>query len=85
MSDERLREIEERRARAALGPWDYDRALGEVLANDGSVVCTFPYGSESAEFVFHARQDIPDLLAELKRLREENERLKEASQADRFL
>lgn len=74
MSDERLAEIEARCATAIEGPWESGDgyggrgdigiyALGMELAN---VQETIP---EVARFIAHARQDVPELVAEVRRLR----------------
>lgn len=83
ITEERLKEIEARAKAAEAGPWDIDllddrvEAVGRkatdhggenawVLLSDGS-----PYTLDraDAEFIAHARQDVPDLVAEVRRLR----------------
>ena len=62
--------------KAAPGPWYVD---GIRVDNGGPYmgvggITIFDEGGhtlEDAEFIAHARQDIPDLIAELKRLRRE--------------
>jgi hypothetical protein len=77
MTDERLREIEERARNATPGPWTFDgtghptyvtQKHGErlgVCVMDGPLESRVP----DASFVAHASRDIPDLIAEVKRLR----------------
>ncbi len=85
MSDERFAEIRERVQKATAGDWwAWDRGVGHHIAISeelnvwGTPVHLLPEGSrtdigrlEDAEFIAHARQDVPDLLAEVDRLREE--------------
>lgn len=75
LSKERLREIEARAKSATDGPWEAHEEDGGVLpewaiwmpdaGHDGAMV----EGKSDAEFIAHARADVPDLLAEVKRLR----------------
>lgn len=72
MTDERLAEIEARVAAATSGPWkttggqllarpdadDFDSVLSCCNTDDGTLA-----------FIAHARDDIPDLIAEVRRLR----------------
>lgn len=75
MTDERLAEIKARAKMAKLGPWQVDSEENDILAADESLVAelllnnTNPYFD--AMFIAHARQDIPDLIAEIERLRAE--------------
>lgn len=79
MADERLAEIEARAQAATEGPWRVqsvrraDNEIGVFVAYVGSlaVLANEPNKSEQedATFVAHARTDIPDLLAEVRRLR----------------
>lgn len=93
LTDERLREIRERHARSTPETWYVgipDIAFCEcqivapcrnVWAGEGTDV-TKPCAGlspQDAEFVAHAHQDIPALLAELERLRCENDALKDAA------
>lgn len=75
MTDEELAQIEARVAVAARGPWFVDEYLGSIYAktNDGEEleVCS-PDGFrrwEDRDFATHAREDIPALIAEVRRLR----------------
>ena len=72
MNEQRLKEIEDRTNAATPGPWDMDGS-GVYGAGETEVV-TFtdylPIGDD-ADFIAYARQDIPDLIAEVRRLREE--------------
>ena len=84
MTDERLAEIKARADAATPGPWERNNLAGrperEVFAGD-ELIGDFGVGGWeddegadrveiNAEFIAHARQDIPDLLAEVERLRE---------------
>lgn len=89
MTAERIAEIKAREGKATPGPWvdsceikktsrgvnaccgvRADRGIGEICP-----LVAYGLKSEDAEFFAHARQDIPDLLAEVDRLRAENKRL----------
>jgi hypothetical protein len=78
-----LEPIEERLSKATPGPWNW--VVGEWVelshgtGDDLELVMAFPRGSfgghrpydENREFIAKARTDIPDLVAEIKRLRRE--------------
>lgn len=80
MTDERLSEIEERVNKATAGPWTalgdgdwqdvsgfaHDFGCGCCQREDGNFVAA------DAQFIAHARQDVPELIAEVRRLRAEN-------------
>ena len=85
MTDEELREIEARADAASVGPWRTNYELGGqppdwngwVWRDDGTwngygteleLIC----GSQTdanATFIAHAREDVPALVAEVRRLR----------------
>ena len=75
LSRGRLARIEARAKSATDGPWEAHEEDGGVLpewavwmpdaGHDGAMVV----GKADAEFIAHARTDVPDLLAEVKRLR----------------
>ena len=77
LSDERLAEIRERAEKATKGPWhhhitgthddpDYSITQTNHVTRD---VWTIPHKLDDIPFIANARQDIPDLLAEIDRLR----------------
>jgi hypothetical protein len=74
MDRERVAEIEARAAKATPGPWRHEGR--HVMALKVKTVAELPCGHvvhtrvdhRNAEFVAYARQDIPDLLAEVDRL-----------------
>lgn len=83
LTEARLAEIEARMARTTPGPWAYKDRLGgggcfvfseetfhvvAVEADDGPSV-TVPLGRGDAAFIAAAREDVPLLLAEVRRLR----------------
>ena len=78
MSDERLEQIQARAVAATPGPWDcYGDGAYEVFdageyrdGDPGEVVAPVVTKLNDAEFIAHARGDIPALLAEVARLRE---------------
>ena len=82
MSEERLQEIEARANAATKGPWiaeDGEIRTGVVLHRVGAVPLykhvaqDMEYGDcmspEDADFMAHARTDVPDLISEVRRLR----------------
>jgi hypothetical protein len=84
LTDEDLDEIQERVDRATPGPWVVGDHASEVEAPCrccGPIAKCILYGAESgdrefdakyhynSEFISHARQDVPALLAEVRRLR----------------
>jgi hypothetical protein len=65
---------------ATPGPWNYIKAYGEyVRDNDGRNI-SLNYRTEDANFVTHARSDLPDLLNAYEALEAENARLREEAQ-----
>jgi 7-cyano-7-deazaguanine synthase in queuosine biosynthesis len=63
---------------ATKGPWATD-GRDEVVDSTGDAVCftNEDNGYEhDATFIAHARQDVPDLISEVERLRGENESLR---------
>lgn len=79
MTDERLAEIEARANAATPGPWRY--TLYFVMSPSQGLIADIGPGSASvnsdAAFIAHARTDVPALLAEVRRLREEIVSLRE--------
>lgn len=95
MTEETLREIEERCEAATNGPWEESdlqpgQVLCDVYGDDGvwELVCMMwlvedhMSGSTlaNARFVAHAREDVPALLKEVRRLRAERDAQKRAVQ-----
>lgn len=81
MTEQQLQKIEARVRAASPGPWEKDRACGGwpvVVNEDGkSFIASFKasYSNQdredaNAELTAHSRQDLPALLAEVRRLRE---------------
>lgn len=69
MTDEQLREIEERANAATPGPWyDAGNKIGTTVGNHGIAEVDFDDQSDMA-FCVHAREDIPALIAEIRRLK----------------
>lgn len=78
MTDEELKEIEERANAATPGPWFayFDGHAGEIHSEAGSVL--EPYGCEGGAcivrekdlaFITNARTDVPTLIAEVRESR----------------
>jgi hypothetical protein len=78
-----LTAIRKRAEAATEGPWEVNTADSEfAIYFDGDNMAMIEYGSiidgfSNAEFIAHARQDVPALIAEVERLRAENNRIKE--------
>jgi hypothetical protein len=74
-----LHAIEERVEKAWPGPWRFateETWPRRILAPDGTHLGTWsPSYEDDADFIAHAREDIPLLLSELKRLEAEKERV----------
>lgn len=86
MTDEELAEIAARADAAAVGPWHsskHDDFYGIVrdgqrprcIAVLSNLATEMSQLALDAEFIAHARDDVPKLVAEVQRLREECERL----------
>lgn len=77
MTQEQLDAIRERTEKATEGPWDvegpaYCGPLDTLVVypvEDGGALAYVQPSWEDAEFIAHARQDVPALLAEVERLR----------------
>jgi hypothetical protein len=88
MTLERLAEIEARTAAATEGPWHSEHVDGHgcVHVGDYGWVTSGPHnpeydvdsvqGRDDAEFIAHARTDVVELIAEIRRLLAENRRLR---------
>lgn len=81
MTEDELRVIEARAEAATPGPWEMEVDDPYVIwgpddlrivSFKGSTIIGF---EDNAPFVAHAREDIPALIAEVRRLRKENDRL----------
>lgn len=96
LTDKELDEIEARANAATEGPWETGRAL---CCSDRGWVCDgtgrhFLNGSSrrtevmdvnDAEFIAHARADVPSLVAEVRRLRAEREKDAKVLEAARLM
>lgn len=65
-----LDDIEARATAATPGPWKRSEDYSDVLAPDGSQLASYWLGWDG-EFIAHAREDVPALIAEIRRLRTE--------------
>jgi len=66
---EREAEIRARCDAATEGPWRYRPYPTCVIAAPHEEVADIQAGNDDAAFIAHARQDLPDALAEIERLR----------------
>lgn len=89
LSEEELREIEERAKNASWGPWELrpsgsiigHRDTAAVIPGDAAPgyfdwICSMqasnqPKWYEDGQFIAHAREDIPALLATIRELQEQ--------------
>lgn len=66
MTNEELRQIRERAEKATAGPWNTAYTTDDVFVLDEADIVLCASGrKEDAEFIAHAREDIPKLLAEI--------------------
>jgi hypothetical protein len=82
MNDIELSAIEERCNKATPGPWTYIPDWGDVVSCAEESMChiadipTLDDRPDDMEFIANARADIPALIAEIRRLRAEIDKLK---------
>lgn len=74
MTPEQLIAIKERVAKATHGPWRSAGLYGVRTQDDCAL--SIPLRPSDATFIANARQDIPSLVAEVERLKDENSSLK---------
>lgn len=85
LTDEELTQIKERAEKATKGPWDVDVPVDYCTncKNEYEIVQSELFlapivaelrNIEDAEFIAHAREDIPKLIVEIEELRAENQR-----------
>lgn len=82
-----LEAIETRTNAATQGPWKRSAEQDDTpvvyrnhtaVAGAAEVIFTADWGTEAdAEFAAHARQDVPDLVARVRELEEENQKLRD--------
>jgi hypothetical protein len=73
MTDEELKVIRERCEKATPGPWRADGRYIETIEGAEEEMAIYDEGGHDeldAEFIAHAREDVPRLLEEIERLRE---------------
>lgn len=82
MTDEQLREIEERAERATEGPWAVVVKGNTVQSRAIPGVCAgISPKTGNASFIAHARTDVPAMVAEIRRLRAIEEAAREVVDA----
>jgi hypothetical protein len=84
LTDKELAEIRKRAEAATIGDWDYD-VVDFGITNGNFMVAMAEIDSEGnpyihaknadLEFIAHAREDVPKLLAEVARLQADKQRL----------
>lgn len=76
MTEQELKEIEARASAATPGPWVHDTVQSEsavICGHAPGVVCEWRKGAaafDDCDFIAHAREDVPALIAEVRRLQE---------------
>ena len=70
MDTKRLAEIKERADKSAIGEWVYDVSNNRINCGHYLIAENTEYEAD-ALFVAHARQDVPELVAEVERLQSE--------------
>jgi len=82
LNDEQLAEIRKRAEAATAGPWYLNGDL--LVYGDGPYDYIWELETEKikAEFIAHAREDVPKLLAEIERLESVNKALSTIINAD---
>ena len=68
LSEKEIEAIRKRAEMATEGPWQKDGAI-DIHSPNGTEVAAAWGGYADQEFIAHAREDIPKLLAEIERLR----------------
>jgi hypothetical protein len=87
MTDQELQAVRERCAAAAPGPWHAESGEADpdaahppaaytILTGPGGTPLATVWEQASGDFIAHAREDVPALLAEVDRLRRENAELR---------
>lgn len=72
IDDKLLDEIEERANKATPAPWELEKDTGRLFFRYDDDYCEYIvdyWNTDTAEFIAHAREDIPALVAEVRRLR----------------
>jgi hypothetical protein len=72
LTDQQLDDIDARAQAATAGPWTVSEDYSDVLGPDGDHLASYwnpTSETRNGEFIAHARQDVPALLAEIRRLK----------------
>lgn len=69
LTTQQLDEIQARHQAATPGPWTVSEDYADVLDAEGHHLASF-WGQPVGEFIAHAREDVPALIAEIRRLHE---------------
>lgn len=75
ITNEQLTEIKQRAEKATISPRNNASNFGCIATFDEDLICGEIERNDDAEFIAHARKDIPTLVTEVERLTAENERL----------
>jgi hypothetical protein len=70
LTTQQLDEIQVRANAATSGPWTVSEDYADILDFEGHHLASF-WGQPVGEFIAHAREDVPSLLAEVRRLKDE--------------
>jgi hypothetical protein len=72
LTEQQLAEIDARQKAATEGPWTVSEDYSDVLGPDGEQLASYwdpTSETRNGEFIAHAPEDVPALLAEVRRLR----------------
>lgn len=75
MKPEELKAIEKRAEKATPGPWEIDKGHLWRAGSCQQIIATEQCNPTDMDFITHAREDIPALLTEVKRLQAELDEL----------
>jgi SMC interacting uncharacterized protein involved in chromosome segregation len=82
LTKEELEAMRKRAEAATPGPWYVDVFGDEVRSNESDLSVAYDITDEAnAEFIAHAREDIPKLLAEIERLNDVIKQLTETTES----
>ena len=81
MTESELNEIDNRCNKATKGPWksmiegrDHSSGDSFIMTAGEDIYISNPLLDNNQDFIANARQDIPKLIAEIRKLRENNDR-----------
>ena len=79
-SKDRIALVKVRIGKASPGPWRHGRAVGRTLYNGGDFLIGLLDLNDDANFIAHARTDLPEAIAEIERLQALLKRMEESGE-----